>query len=222
MADRLLFAHDVPLRKVQIVLAKTEQKVYKFIMDTADFREALKNLGISQVNLARLVSVTPRAVSLWANGAREVPGPVQAYLRLLASLPKALQAQEMTRLKKEDSIMLDGMYAVNFAGKFGQGNGVIVLSGGIVFGSDTAGVEYDGSYEPSQTHPDGIDIRLNLTVPPGVWLVQGVQGQQVEYRFGIDLTFDPRESNTVEVNTPFGKVLVTIDFLRSIPKELAA
>lgn len=190
-------------------------------MDAAKLRQILADLGITQVILARLLGVTPRAVNLWIAGERDVPRPVEAYLRLLVSLPKAIQAQEFDRLNKEATQMLDGMYAINFVGKSGQGNGVIILTGGLVFGSD-GGVQYDGTYEPSSTQPGKVDVHLKLTVPPGVWLVQGVPAQPVEYRFDIDCTFAPGTTSTVKIQTPFGPIQVKIEFLRAIPKELAA
>ena len=55
----------------------------------SDLRSYLEEFGLSQADLARLVSVTPRAVSLWMKGDREVPGAVEAYVRLLATLPMA-------------------------------------------------------------------------------------------------------------------------------------
>jgi DNA-binding transcriptional regulator YiaG len=56
-------------------------------MNAAELRSILSALGLSQVDLARLILISPRAVNLWATGERVVPGPVAAYLRLILSLP---------------------------------------------------------------------------------------------------------------------------------------
>jgi DNA-binding transcriptional regulator YiaG len=56
-------------------------------MNAAELRSILSALGLSQVDLARLILISTRAVNLWATGERVVPGPVAAYLRLILSLP---------------------------------------------------------------------------------------------------------------------------------------
>lgn len=56
---------------------------------------ALDKLSLSSPNFSKLVGVTPRAVSLWLSGQREVPGPVHAYVRLLLSLPPHLRRREI-------------------------------------------------------------------------------------------------------------------------------
>lgn len=56
---------------------------------------ALDELGLSPSEFAKLIGVTPRAVNLWLNNQREVPGPVGAYLRLLMSLPPHLMRREI-------------------------------------------------------------------------------------------------------------------------------
>jgi len=56
---------------------------------------ALDKFGLSPPSFAKLVGVTPRAVSLWLSGQREVPGPVCAYVRLLLSLPPHLRRREI-------------------------------------------------------------------------------------------------------------------------------
>ncbi len=58
-------------------------------------RIALDSLGLSSPDFAKLVGVTPRAVSLWLASQREVPGPVRAYARLLLSLPPHLRRAEI-------------------------------------------------------------------------------------------------------------------------------
>lgn len=59
---------------------------------------ARSDLGLSQVDFARLIEVTPRAVSLWMVGERAVPGPVKAYARLLLTAPLSARQIELARL----------------------------------------------------------------------------------------------------------------------------
>jgi hypothetical protein len=190
-------------------------------MNVDELRETLASLAISQVDLARLLGVTSRAVSLWATDERGVPGPASAYLRLLLSLPKALQAKEFARLKQEKIIMSEGMYLFTYQGQTGTGLGMIVLTEGRVFGTDT-GVQYDGTYTPNPERPEFVDVRLKATVPPGIGLVQGVPPQPVEYRFDLNCTFPARGSANLEIPTPFGAVRVQVRFLREIPDLIAA
>ena len=46
------------------------------------FRAALADMGLSQVGFARLAMVNARTVRRWCDGARAVPGPVVALLRM--------------------------------------------------------------------------------------------------------------------------------------------
>lgn len=189
-------------------------------MDATEFRGALAALELTQVDLGRLVSVTPRGVNLWAMGEREVPGPVAAYLGLLLSLPRALQVQELSKLHRRTTLM-EGLYSFHFDGAAGSGYGTLVLMGGRIFGSD-GGVVYDGTYAPTAARPDHIDLVLQLTVPPGVDLVQGVPAQATEYKFGLKVTVPARQSGKGRVDTPFGPVEVRTEFLRDVPRDLAA
>jgi DNA-binding transcriptional regulator YiaG len=51
-----------------------------------NFKDLLRLCDISQSELAQRVDVYPSTVSAWANGKREVPGAVMAYLELLAAI----------------------------------------------------------------------------------------------------------------------------------------
>lgn len=59
-----------------------------------NLRDALYDHGLSQVEFARMVGVTPRAVAMWLAGQRKVPGPVKAYLRLFGAVPLDYQHEE--------------------------------------------------------------------------------------------------------------------------------
>ena len=186
-------------------------------MDLADLRLTLDVLSLSQVDLARLIGISSRAISLWLSGEREVSGPAAAYVTLLLSLPRALQAKEISRIRKEDPHMSEGMYKFTYEGTTGAGLGILVLEHGRAFGSD-GGVLYDGTYEPSTDRPGDVSVHLHLTVPPGVPLVQGVPAQPMSYGFDVDWTFASRGTTMISVQTPYGPpVRGHIEFLRPVP-----
>lgn len=51
-------------------------------MTPDEMRDALSELGWTQQKFASEVGVTPRAVSLWAQGRRKISGPAVAFLEL--------------------------------------------------------------------------------------------------------------------------------------------
>jgi hypothetical protein len=183
--------------------------------------KTLADSGITTANFAKLVRVTTRAVNLWLSGEREIPGPVTAYLDLFVSLPKAIRAQELARIREEKPSMYEGMYSIQFRGQAGVGLGVLVLMAGRVFGSD-GGVAYDGHYEPSKNRKGYLDVTLKITVPAGVALVQGVASQPAAYWFDLQASFHAQDNTSLKVETPYGPVHVTVTYLRGLPVELAA
>jgi hypothetical protein len=189
-------------------------------METRELEKKLADLGLSTSEFARLVGVTPRAVNLWISGEREIPGPVRAYFRLFSSLPKAAQAKELASLRDEDPKSFEGMYSIAFRGRDGEGVGILVLMGGRIFGSDGS-VSYDGRYEPSSKQPGFVDASLRLTVPPGVSLVTSKRPQPAAYWFDLRVSIAVRSPTSLKVETPYGQVHVTVDYLRDIPPELA-
>jgi DNA-binding transcriptional regulator YiaG len=62
---------------------------YICVMDKEEFRDALKELGISQRQFAAEVDTDVTAVNRWAMGTRKVPGPAAAYLRLVLANHRA-------------------------------------------------------------------------------------------------------------------------------------
>jgi DNA-binding transcriptional regulator YiaG len=184
-------------------------------MNANDFRNALVGLGLTQAELSRLIDVTPRAISLWLAGDREVAGPVEAYLNLLLSSPRELREMEFARIREGDPSMSEGMYAVGLQGRAGAGLAVLVLEKGRVFGSD-GGARYDGTYKPSP-RVGFTDLDIRLTVPPNVVLVQGVPPQPFSYGFDVHCSIMARGATQIEVQTPYGPVRANVSFLREIP-----
>jgi DNA-binding transcriptional regulator YiaG len=209
------------LQQEHIVLDRQEQDVLPFELVVAiELKAALDTLELPQIQLAALLGVTTRAVGMWVNGEREIPGPVAAYINLLLSLPKAICVKELTR-EREEPEMFEGMYRLDFAGHAGFGAAALVVRDGRVFGSDNGGVLYDGVYEPTGT-PGEVIVNLTLTVPSGVTLVQGVVADHRGFTFKVG----PQKVNLLKpsefmvatpVNGPRGVVKARLSKLREIP-----
>jgi hypothetical protein len=183
-----------------------------------ELRSILAELGVTQADFARLIAVTPRAVALWTNGERPVPGPVEGYLRLLRLLPQNLRQVELSRLLRKGSAMRDGMFGVTFQGRQGAGMGLLIFDNGRVYGTDTQGVRYDGEYIFNET--TGLaDVKVKITFPPNVKAVFGISNPY-EWAFDVTTTFDPRSnSGALAVQTSLGQpVNAQYVFLRSLPE----
>ena len=83
-------------------------------MHSSELKMILGELGISKADFSRLLGLTPRAVALWMADERSIPGPVDAYLRLLRLLPLNLRQVELNRLKQKGTAMRDGMFGITF------------------------------------------------------------------------------------------------------------
>jgi DNA-binding transcriptional regulator YiaG len=55
-------------------------------MTPSQFKDALRELGISQRQFAREIEVDVTTVNRWANGKAEITGPAKAYLNLRVRL----------------------------------------------------------------------------------------------------------------------------------------
>ena len=58
-------------------------------MTSDEYREALEALGLTQGGCARLLGVDERTSRRWANGERDVPPPVQRFLRYLIATKRS-------------------------------------------------------------------------------------------------------------------------------------
>lgn len=191
-------------------------------MTPTELHAALAALGLRPRDLAGLVDVSDRAVSLWLAGGREIPGPLAAYVGLLLNLPTALRSQELARLKEKDTkAMVDGMYRVDLQGRTGDGLGCIVAQRGRIFGSDGM-VEFDGEYEPTGV-PGEADVRLTVTVPPGTPLIQGVGAGIGGMRYDVEKRINFASGQPFALATPLGapphnQVMVRLTKLRGLPE----
>lgn len=58
-------------------------------MTPDEYREALTRLGLTQGGGARMLGVDERTSRRWANGERDIPPPVQRFLRFLIAIGKS-------------------------------------------------------------------------------------------------------------------------------------
>jgi DNA-binding transcriptional regulator YiaG len=72
-------------------------------MKREDLKALLLEVGLSQADFARLIGVTSRAVTLWMNDERAIPGPAEAYARVFRLLPPNIRQTELARLKYQFS-----------------------------------------------------------------------------------------------------------------------
>lgn len=114
--------------------------------------------------------------------------------------------------------MPEGMYLVEFGAGAGTGAGVLILDKGTVYGADSGMGKYDGEYAPSQ-YAGHTYLKMNVSVPPGVNLVQGVPAQEKEYAFSIESDVPTAIETVFTQATPFGDVKVRMRKLRDLPKN---
>jgi transcriptional regulator with XRE-family HTH domain len=191
------------------------------LVDQTELRHELHTLGLSQVDFARLIGVTPRAVTLWLAGQRAVPPPVSAYLRLLTAAPASMRQAEFQLLKESGNSMRDGMYCVVYSsqdsGPMLAGLGFVIFDGGKIYGGDPGGCQYNGAYAfDGQT---GIaDVHLKLTFSPNGVSVFGVS---LPYEWSVDAscTFDPTSvDGLTRITTSLGQTVdVKFQFMRALP-----
>jgi hypothetical protein len=186
-------------------------------MTNIDLRMLLEELDLSYAAFARLVEVTPRAVTLWLSGDRTIPGPAVAYLRAFKLLPLNLRQVELSRLKHRGTGMRDGMFGISFEGQHGAGDGVLVFDAGKIYGTDTEGVRFDGEYEFDEG-TGRVHAKLKVTFPANVHSVFGVENP---YEWSMDVTtsFDPRiDSGPLPVTTSLHQPLkAQYRYLRALP-----
>ena len=192
-----------------------------YSMIGTELRALLKSLELSQVTLSRLLGVTSRTVNMWVQGEREIPRPVEAYLRVYQLLTPSLRKVEVERTVGKDSSMREGMYQIQFHNSGNPANwgiGTLVFGGGIIYGVDTGGAKYDGLYQPSATE-GVIDARVKVTFPPNTKSIFGIENP---YEWNIEVTtqLDSRnEAGVLNVVTNIGpNVTANYQYLRALPE----
>lgn len=111
---------------------------------------------------------------------------------------------------------MDGIYTITFRGAATWGAGMLVLQNGSVTGADTAGVLYDGQYADKGSY---LAITMQMTVPPGVSLVQGTPTQPKAYTFSFTASVPKNAMESGEpvlMQLPQGPVNVIFRRLRAL------
>lgn len=189
-----------------------------FDMISTDLKAFLSEFELTQADFARLVGVTVRAVTLWISEERSIPGPVNAYARLFQLLPANLRQIELNRLKQKGTNMRDGIFGITFQGQHGRGMGMLIFDNGRVYGTDEAGVRYDGDYLFDEG--SGLaNVKVKVMFPPNIRSVQGISNPY-EWSIDITTTFDPRQNAgklmlRTSLNRPLSAQYV---FLRNLPE----
>jgi transcriptional regulator with XRE-family HTH domain len=169
-------------------------------------KHILNTVGLKQTELARLLDVSPRTVSMWATGEVNLPGPVAAYLRLLVAAGPDNLAAELGRLQGRHKMFDEGIYSLSYAAagedfKTG-GDGLAVLRSGRIVGSDRWGGMFEGSYRfdgTSQTN----HFHLRMQVPADGELVTGFTGGPEGATLDIVAVLErasPMASATIEID----------------------
>jgi hypothetical protein len=186
-------------------------------MTPDELRFSLAKLGISQADFACLIKVTPRAISLWLGKEREIPGAVEAYLRLLESLPTGQRQAELARMNLGVKTMKDGMYKIDYAGKTGSGYATLIFEGGRIYGADVARGQYDGHYEANPS-TGLVDITVRVLMPANTPSVIGIV-QPFDWMLDVKASMNPeRDIDSMQVNNNLGAPLVArYEFLRALP-----
>jgi transcriptional regulator with XRE-family HTH domain len=185
-----------------------------------DLRNKLAEFELSQVEFARLVGVTPRTVNMWLQGDREIPGPIEAYVRLFELVPISALADEIAKARGKDLVMKEGMYQIQFhadndPGKWGVGS--LIFESGRIYGADAGGAKYDGEYETSP-NPELVDVKIRVTFPANGMSIFGI-ANPYEWSLGIRTQLDRRkDSGIVQVQTDVGPAFANYLFVRSIPE----
>lgn len=186
-----------------------------------NLKETLANLGLKQTELARLISVSPRAVSQWANGDVKLPGPVTAYLRLLKSLSPDQRANELVRISGRPKMLDEGLYSVSYfepqATEPCEASGLAVFRSGKILGSDRLGGVFTGSYAyDDKRQTNKLHVRMN--VPTGGVLVTGFKAGVNGAVLDIAGSFDraaPTSLATVDVGGT--AIDVRLTYLGALP-----
>ena len=75
---------------------------------------------------------------------------------------------------------MDGTFGFTYCGDLGVGIGVFRVNGCELIGADLAGGRYKGRITEDQVTGE-LDLTFDMTVPVGVFLVQGTSPQDVPY-----------------------------------------
>ncbi len=175
-------------------------------MSEMNLKDVLVKLGLRQTELAKLIDVSARTVSLWATGETALPGPVGAYLRVLQLLTPVALKSELGRLQGRARMFDEGIYSLDYRVEAsdlaeGLGTALAVLRNGKILGSDRWGGVFTGRYEFDA--PSGVNmVHVRMQVPPDGELVTGFAAGPAGALIDVTGAFDraaPVAQTTVEV-----------------------
>jgi transcriptional regulator with XRE-family HTH domain len=183
-------------------------------------KDILERLGLRQAELARLLDVSPRTVSLWSTGETALPGPVAAYLRVVQSRPDVLHV-ELKRLEGREKMLDEGIYGFTYKGEhMGVRDGdsaLAVLRNGKILGSDRAGGVFAGSYEYDVVRQLN-KVHVRMQVPPEGELVTGYAAGPDGAVLDIAGSFERAEPYSTTVVEVAGRpVEITLSYLGPLP-----
>jgi hypothetical protein len=186
-------------------------------MQSDELKAIIAKIGINQAEFARLVGVTPRAVTLWMVGDRAIPGPVEAYAKLLSTIPPSSLQVELGRLKQGGTSMRDGMYSIEFRGNQGGGIGGLIVDNGRAWGADALGNRLDGDYVYNETTKLA-DLHIKVTYRPNSPSIFGIN-HPYEWSIDVEGEFDPRQDmGRIRLKTTLGRAVdATYRYLRALP-----
>lgn len=187
------------------------------LMNKSELKNAMSALGLSSATLAKLLDVTPRAVSMWLTGERSVPGPAEAYINLFSKLPASQRELEIQKSEVDKLSMKDGLYQLEFTGRNGSGYGVLIFENGRIYGSDVGNGKWDGTYtmNPITKNAD-LDIRVEM--PAGEESVLG-PAQRFSWNVDVKATMDPtKDVGVINAQTNLGPATATYKYMRSLPE----
>ncbi|MCB1519714.1 MAG: helix-turn-helix domain-containing protein [Hyphomicrobiaceae bacterium] len=190
-------------------------------MAKLSIKAALDRLGLKQSEFARLIEVSPRTVSFWATGESSLPGPVAAYLRVLAMLPPASLSDELRRVKGRAKMLDEGLYNVEYRSTCVEmpdgGNALAVLRNGKILGSDRWGGVFMGSYDFDHAMERN-SVHLRMNIPPEGVLVTGFHAGEEGATIDIVGSFERAAPVTMATANVGGfPVEVTMTYLGPLP-----
>ncbi len=172
---------------------------------SSNLKSILKQLGLKQAELAKLLDVTPRTVSQWATGETAIPGPVRGYLRVLGAMPTELRTQEFNRLEERHKMLDEGIYELFYKApdteQIPGESALCVLRNGKILGSDRWGGVFEGSYKYDAIRNTN-SLHVRLKVPPEGELVTGFSAGPNGATIEVTTTLDraaPLTQTTVDI-----------------------
>jgi hypothetical protein len=106
---------------------------------------------------------------------------------------------------------MDGTYSFVYRGFFGVGMGLFKVTDGSLVGVDFGGGRYRGTIVVGSTTRE-MDLAIQMTVPAGVFLVQGTSAQDLEYTKMVSTKVHPNfnEGRPFDVMIPPGSVTLMV------------